>query len=187
MYAFVSNEYRGIVNTQRKLDFLMSIYSYPKFKKIQFPEEATKFFAQCDRDYIHGDIKHYGRRDEVGYVRIEYFIDGKNLFYNVYTDKFGFIKLSQVPANVKQDASYDLLKIKICNVNLDDTLIAHHCIAIQNILRLLDPYMNVELVLPDISIYLACTKYTGKNFAIQNTISMIKNRYGNTYFTVRKD
>ena len=45
MYAFVSNEYRTIVYTQRKLDFLCSIYSYPKFKKVENEYEAGKFFA----------------------------------------------------------------------------------------------------------------------------------------------
>lgn len=187
MYAFISNEYRTVVNTQRQLDFLISIYSYPKFRKVATPEEAKKFFMERDRNYIHGDIKHYGRRDDVGYVKIEYFIDGRNIYYNVHTEHFGFIKLDNLPRNVKQDASYDLLKIKVCNVILDNSLITAHCIAIQNILRLLDEYMNIELVLPDVSIFLACTKYGGKNFIILNTIDMLRKRFGNVYYTVRKD
>jgi hypothetical protein len=127
----------------------------------------------------------YGRTNDIGYIRIEYFIDGKNIYVNVNTKHFGFIKLTGLPSNVKQDSSYDLLKLKVCDVILDDSLISHHCTAIMNILSLFDSYINVELVVPDISVYLACTKYTGKNYAIKRTQSFLSSRMGNVYYTIK--
>lgn len=185
MWAFISNEYRTICYTQRQLNFLCSVYTYPKFKKVQTKQEAKQFFASSNRDFINAGIKHYGKLSDIGYISIEYFIDGKNIYVNIFTKHFGFIKLTNLPNNVKQDASYDLLKIKICNVILDDTLIAHHCAAISNILRLFDTYINIELILPDISVYLACTKYRGKNYTIRNLQGQLNSRMGSIFYTIK--
>ena len=185
MYAFVSNEYKAVVYTQRQLDFLLSVYTYPQFKKVLNLEEAQKFFNSCNRQFIETGITKYGRDSDISYIRIEYFIDGKNIYVNVDTSHFGFIKLCDLPKNVKQDSTYDLLKIKICNVVLDDSLIGHHCTAISNILSLFDKYINIELVLPDISVFLAVTKYDGKNFTIKRTQRTLKGRTGKVFYTIK--
>lgn len=185
MYAFVSNEYRAVVYTQRQLDFLTSVYTYPQFKKVNTVEEAQQFFNQCNRKFIGTGLSKYGKDKDVSYIRIQYFIDGRNIYANVDTSHFGFIKLYDVPDNVKQDSSYDLLKLKICNVILDDSLIAHHCIAITNILSLFDSYINIELIIPDISIFLACTKYDGKNYTIKRLQSVLNGRMGKVFYTIK--
>lgn len=185
MYAFVSNEYRTIVYTQRKLDFLCDIYTYPKFRKVNSEEEARKFFQQCNRDFINAGLNKYGREADVGYISIKYLISDNTIYCNVSTKHFGYIKLSNLPDNVYQDSTYDMLKLKITNVVLDDSLIAHHCIAITNILSLFDKFINIELVLPDISVYLACTKYKGKNYSINKLQSSIKSRLGNVFYTIK--
>lgn len=147
--------------------------------------EAKRFFNQCNRDFIKSGLNKYGRDSDIGYISIEYFIDGKNIYVNVYTKHFGFIKLSKLPNNVKQDSSYDLLKLKICNVILDDSLIAHHCVAIKNILSLFDTYINMEIILPDVSVYLACTKYKGRNFSINNLQATLQSRMGSVFYTIK--
>lgn len=185
MYAFVSNEYRTIVRTQRQLDFLCSIYSYPKFKAVTTIAEAKKFLADNDRAFFTPSLNKYGKVDDIGYISIQYFIGGNNIYVNVHTEHFGFIKFKQLPRNIKQDASYDLLKLKICNVVLDDKLIAHHCNAIKYVLSLFDDNINVELILPDVSIYLACTKYTGRNFVISALQDTLRKRKGITFYTIK--
>jgi len=100
MYAFVSNEYRAVVKTQRQLDFLMSIYTYPQFRKVNNELEAKKFFNSCNRDFMKTGLNKYGRPNDIGFIKIEYFIDGKNIYVNVFTKNFGFIKLSDLPSNM---------------------------------------------------------------------------------------
>lgn len=184
MYAFISNEYRAIVYSRRQLDFLCSVYSYPQFKMVNKVEEANAFFAEHGRLFYKPSLNQYGKVDNIGYITIKYFIDGKNIYVNVYTKHFGFIKLSSLPKNVKQESTYDLLRLEICNVILQNNLIAHHCTAIMNILSLFDSYINIELVLPDISVYLACTKYKGTNFSIRNLQRVISSRMGVTFYTI---
>ena len=185
MYAFISNEYKGIVHTQRQLDFLMSIYSYPKFAKVKDVNEARQFFKQNNREFIFANINKYGKDSDIGYIRISYLIDNNPIYVNVDTSHFGFIKLDEIPNNVKQEATYDLLKLKISNVVLDNELISHHCVAITNILSLFDKYIHIELVLPDISVYLAITKYTGTDYSIKRAQSVCKNRLGKVFYTIQ--
>lgn len=185
MYAFVSNEYRAVVYTQRQLEFLSSVYTYPQFKKVSNMEEAQRYFNLCNRQFIGTGLNKFGKESDIGYIRIEYFIDGKNIYANVDTSHFGFIKLCDLPRNVKQDSTYDLLKLKVCNVVLNDSLIAHHCTAITNILSLFDSYINVELVIPDISVFLAITKYSGNNFAIKRTQGVLNGRMGKVFYTIK--
>lgn len=185
MYAFISNEYRTVVQTQRQLDLLASIYTYPQFKKVGSKEEALKFFSQCDREFIATGMSKFGKTDDIGYIRIQYFLDGKNVYANIGTKYFGFIKLSDLPNNVKQDSSYDLLKLKICNVNLNNLLIADHCLAISSIIKLFDSCINVELVIPDISIFLACTRYKGRNYAIRRAQNLLSERMGKVFYTIK--
>ena len=93
MYAFVSNEYRAIVYSSRQLDFLLSVYSYPQFKKVETVSEAKQYFNQCNREFIKAGRNKYNRESNIGYVTVEYFIDGRNIYFNIYTKHFGFIKL----------------------------------------------------------------------------------------------
>lgn len=186
MYAFISNEFKTIVYTQHQLDFLCGVYSYPKFIRIRDESEALQFFKENSRDNISSSIHKLGHRTKVGYITIEYFIDGTNIYYNVHTEHFGYIKLLYIPSNVKIDSGYDLMKIKICNVILDDMNISHHCIAILNILKLFGDTINVELILPDISVFLACTKYTGTNFKIKQLQNNLDARKGEVYYTIKE-
>lgn len=184
MYAFISNEYRTTVNSQRQLDFLLSVYSYPKFKKVNSAQEAKQWFAEQDRAFIKSSSIRYGSKQKAAYVSVEYFIADNNVYYNLHTGNFGYMRFIDLPDNVKQDARYDLIKLKLCNVALNDLLISHHCIAIEHILKILGPYINVEIVLPDISVYLACVKYTGKNFAIRRIKRVLSERLGETYYKI---
>lgn len=185
MYAFVSNECQTIVKTQRQLDLMLSIFSYPKFKRITSREDALEFFASCNRNFIKTGFKQYGKSVDASYVSVQYFIDSNNIYVNVDTRRFGYIKLPDLPRNVRQDATYDYLKLKICNIRLDDSMIAHHCLAISNILRLFGEFIDIEFILPDISVYLACTKYNGANYIIRSLQGQINNRYGRVYYTLQ--
>lgn len=187
MYAFISNEYKTIVKTASQLDILCSLFSYPKFCKVNSTDEARLFFAENDRTEIKNALqkKKYGKRDKAGYITVDYYIANNSIFCNVDTKHFGFIRLRNVPSNVAVESSYSNMRLKFKNIILDDRLIAHHCLAISNILRFYGEEINIEIILPDISVYLAIVKYTGSNFIIKNIQSLVKSRKGAIYFTIK--
>ena len=186
MWAFISDNYKCVVSTQQKLDLLISFFPRSNFKRIEDMKEARDFWKFAEKKFFSTDIVKLSHKSKYAYLTIEYFIDNNNIYINMITKNLGFIKFSNLPSNISQEVSYDLLKLKISNVVLDDSLIAHHCVAICNILRLIGPLVNVELILPDVSVYLALTKYEGKNFEILRTRSELESRLGNVYFSFKR-
>lgn len=186
MYAFISNECKLIVKSQHQLEFLTSVFSYPKFAKVSTEAEARQFFIENDRAFFTADRKLYGRKDSVGYVKISYFIRDNNIYVNADTSAFGYIKFRDLPDNVIAEYGYEKMRLKFKNVILDDNLIAHHCIAITNILRLFGPYVSIDIKVPDISVFLALTKYTGNNYLIKTTQNLIISRSGYVSYTIPK-
>ena len=184
MYAFISNECQLVVQTTRELENLLSLFSYPKFKKVNSREEAYQFFRTERRDIFSTGLKKNEKSKDASYIQVQYFIDSNNIYVNVNTKKFGFIKLWRLPRNVKQESTYDYLKLKICNVHLDDNRISHHCLAINNILNILGGDIDIELIVPDISIYLAINKYSGRNYAICRLQDTVRARIGRIYYSL---
>jgi hypothetical protein len=59
-------------------------------------------------------------------------------------------------------------------------------IAIRRILIILGTIIDVDVIVPDISVYLAATKYTGRNYMIKGLQKDIADRIGGVSFTVRE-
>ena len=186
MYAFVSNGFQTIVKTSEQLDVLLGIFPFPKFQKVYTEAEGREWIKQNSRVNYASVVNNYGSTSSKGYAEIDYFIDGGNLYYNVKTDKVGYIRVD-VKQDVLVDSRPELLKIKIRNIALDNILISHHVLAVQRILKLLGPYIDVNINLPDMSVYLALTKYTGNNFVIKRTREVIDKRLGVVAYTVKED
>lgn len=178
MFAFVSNEYQGILYDKQHVKLLSSIYSYPKVQYCRTEEECRDFIRKNPR-HLYGDgKKKAGWKKDTAYIRVEYFVDDQTIYANLYTDHFGYVLLNIRDPNILQSASYDMIKLKISNVNVNDTSISSHCVAIQYIVQLLSPIVNVQIIVPDLSIYLALTEYTGRNAAIKRTKQLLNNRIG---------
>lgn len=184
MFAVVANGIQTICKTQRQLDYILAVYPYPKFKKCSTEEEAREWIKQNTRQFNIIKYSHYGNTAISGYAIIEYFIANNNVYYNIRTEKVGYIKI-QADNDIKVDSRKSLLKVKVCNVRLDNSLIAHHVIAIRRILKLLGSYIDVDIIVPDISIFLALTKYSGKNYIIKGIQKEIASRLGAVSITIK--
>ena len=179
MFAFVSNEYQGIVHSRQHLEILKQVYSYPVSQLCNTEEECWDFIQRHPRRvYDNEYTKKAGWKHSTAYVRIEYYVDTETVYANIYTDHFGHIQLNIKDPNVLQSPTYDTIKLKIKNVNVRDDSITSHCIAIQYIVQLMSPIVNIQLVIPDVSIFLALTAYTGKNAAIKRVGNFLNSRIG---------
>lgn len=187
MFAFVSNEYQGVVYSKQHLKVLKDLYSYPIAQFCKTEEEARQFIEKHPRKFYSGDAyKKAGWTKKTGYIRIEYYIDNNNIYANMYTDHFGFVKLNlEFNPNVIQDAQYDRIKVKIKNVRLNNDSITSHCSAVSYLCNLLNPAINVQIIVPDISIYLALTEYKGNNAVINRITNELSSRIGKVAFVLK--
>lgn len=183
MFAVVANGIQTVVNTQEQLDTIISMFPYPKFQRVRTVEEGWAWIKNNGRVSYSKNIKNYGECSKSGYADIEYFIWDNNIFYNVDTSKVGFIRVD-IKENMVADSRPEFIKIKISNVVLDNLLIAHHVLCVQRILNILGPNIDVNINVPDMSVYLALTQYTGSNYVIKKTRELISKRLGAVSYTV---
>lgn len=187
MYALVANGIQTVVRSQEQLDLLISIYPYPKFRKCRTESDAREWIRQNSRADYGTEHRHYGDPAVTGYAEIEYFIADNTIYCNINTRKCGFIKIRTKDLNVKLDQRREFIKMKIENVVLNDDNISHHMIAIQRILIILGPYVDVDITVPDISVFLAATRYKGNNYILQDAQEAINSRLGAVSFTIREE
>lgn len=183
MFAVVANGFQTIVSTTQQLDTILALFPYPKFQKVKDEVEGREWIRANSRLSYKKCITNYGGSSNHGYVEVEYFIHDGSVFYNVITKKIGFLRLS-AQDDVFMDSRPELIKVKIPNVNLDDLLIAHHVIAISRMLKMIGPYVDVVFDVPDMSVFLAMTKYTGNNYVIKRTREQVDKRLGEVSYTV---
>jgi hypothetical protein len=186
MYALVANGIQAICKTQRKLETMIAIYAYPKFCKCNTEDEARAWIRKHSRPDYANKFSRYGTTSENGYAQVEYFISKECIYYNVDTSRLGFVKVCNKGNNTSIDARSNLIKVKISNIGVDDRSIVSHVIAIRRILIILGTIIDVDVIVPDISVYLAATKYTGRNYMIKGLQKDIADRIGGVSFTVRE-
>lgn len=185
MFAVIANGIQTICKTQRKLDMILAVYPYPKFCKCATEEEGRAWLRQHSRGNFSSNVTKYGTTSQTGYAQVEYFIWNDTAYYNIDTSRIGYLRV--VTGNdMSVDARANLIKVCIKNIHLNDMSIMSHCIAIRRILKVIGSFVDVDIIVPDMSIYLAATKYTGKNYMIKGLQRDIDSRLGGVSFTVRE-
>jgi len=185
MFAVVANGLQTICKTQRQLDAIISLYPYPKFRRCNTIEDARKWIRENKRVTTSTRFSQYGETAITGYAVISYEIKDGFISYEIDTQRVGYIRI-KVQDNVLIESRKDLLRVNCLNTKLDDQLIAHHAVAIRRILKLLGEFVDVDIVVPDISVYLALTKYSGRDFNIKGAQHDIASRLGAVSLTVRQ-
>lgn len=188
MYAAIGSGKTKICNTMAELNQFKTIYPYVKSKFVMTEQEGLEWIRRNQRELYNSRVKHFGSATpQGGYISIEYFIDGKNLYYNLRLSEFGKTRILPDPENgLLVDNRKDLIKVKILNTPLDNMIIAHHCIAVQRILNVIGEYADVDVLVPDMSVYIAFTTYNGKDATIKRIQRSIRTRLGGVSFTVKE-
>lgn len=186
MYALVANGIQTICRTQRQLDTMLAIYQYPKFAKCSTEEEALAWIRRHSRHVSAMCSRHYGDTSSKGYAVLRYAIKDNAVYAVLETNLLGYIRVESQSDDVRVSCSRDVIYINVIGVVLDDGMIAHHIIAIRRLLRIIGEYVDVDIVVPDMSVYLAATKYKGKNYIIKVMQKDIMSRLGGVSFTVER-
>lgn len=185
-YGFVSPGIRIITANYDDIRDLIDIVQYPKFMKFRTKDEAIKFVADNTMEFRLQRLKKYGECFDNLYATVEYFISGTSVYYNVFTDRLGNVDLSDtiVDDSMIVERRNGLLMIEIKEINLDNNLIMSHAIAIQKILEILGTFIDVELVIPNHSIYYLINSYSGDYRPYRRVIDFINSRKGRLCLTM---
>lgn len=185
MYALVANGIQTICKDYRQLQALTALYPYPKFQKCNSMEEGRKWLRANARRVHSVAFENYGDTAVAGYICIAYEIREQGVAYDLDLRLVGYVKI-HAEDGMLIDSRKDSIHIEVNDVELKNELIVHHIIAIKRILRVLGEFVDVNIIVPDISVYLAVTKYTGRNHMIRGLQSDIERRIGAVAVTVRE-
>lgn len=184
MYAVVAPGLKGIYDDPKAIDRILALYPYAKFRKLKTEEECWVFLERYENKHGIEDIKSFGDTFEKHHVSMEYFIQTPNLYYNFDTSGIGTLRLLSQTAVIENRTN--LVKALIPNVAVDTNTIGGHVIAIYNGIRLLGDFIDVDVVVPDHSIFYAIQSYTGQNRTIGRLTSYIRSRMGKVSVTLRR-
>lgn len=189
MFAVVANGMQTICRTQRQLDNILALYTYPKFQKFEKEEDALKWLRIHSRASwsMEHDHNHYGDTCYNGFADVTYVIAGNTIHYYINTERLGFINIVSQDMDTAVKNGRENIEVIVSNVVLNDLKITSHVIAVHRILRLIGRFVDVNIRLPDMSVYLAVTRYAGKNYIIRSLKREIEERLGGVSFTVGGD
>ena len=183
MYAVIASGVVRIVGTPEEVNILRAIYPYAKSHYAKTMEEAQQWIAMNSRRRYDTKVQKYGTTSWNRFIQIVYFISDNAIFYNLDLTKFGRTRVD-LQDGIVVDNRPNLIKVKVLNTYLDSDLIQHHAIAVKRILTLLGDYCDVDIVVPDMSVYIALTDYSGRDRILKSVQSLIKERLGGVSFTV---
>lgn len=182
MYAVVAPGVKGIYLDYKEVEKVQALYPYAKFRKFRTEEECWRFIRLNENQHTVEQISNFGDTFNRHRVVMSYFIRSPNLYYNFKTKGVGTLHIEDGNAIIEHRS--DLIKALIPNVIVDPEKISGHIIAIYNGIKLLGDYIDVEIIVPDHSIFYAIHSYSGNNWTINKLNKHIRSRIGNVSITL---
>jgi hypothetical protein len=108
---------------------------------------------------------------------MEYFICEDKVCYNIRTKKIGYIAIESNDENVTITNRNGIIKVTLNNIHLNDDIISNHLIAIWHGLKILGDFIDVDVKVPDHSVFYALMTYKGSNRTINKVRSFISDRF----------
>lgn len=186
-YGFVGGPIRTVFRDFKFVERAALIYPYSSYRK--FWNEGSAWNWVMSRPHrkmeVPESIYKYGNLFNSHYLTIEYFIDEERVVANVITKKLGNVKLYSEDPNVVILNKTNRSEIEIKSLKLNPDLINSHLIAIVAILDLVGAFVDVEVILPNHSIFFALTRYSGTKKSVIRLVDRIKRRQGEIAWTLK--
>lgn len=183
-YAYVGPGIIHVCNNFSTIDKLAAIFPYSKFRKCKTEDDAWEFIARFGKRPELKNVVRYGDTFNTHFVTVEYMIAKDSVYYNVKTSQLGYIRLESSDENFVIENRTELIKVKLKNIFLNKDLVSAHAIAIYHIVRLLGNYVDVEIKVPDHSIFYMLTSYNGTKTSITKVRKFLASRKGKVSVTL---
>lgn len=184
MYAVVAPGFSCIYHNWSDVERIKALYPYPKWGKFSTEAQAQEFIKRNTCSKQLKEIYNYGNTLSTMYLDVKYRIGKDCLFYTINTKRVGTLRVSAPNALVEYRGS--MIFVKVPNVKLSDESIAGHMSAIYSLLELVGEYVDVNIEIPNYSIFYCLTVYSkGNNRSVQLTRDAISKRLCEVAFTLK--
>lgn len=184
-YGYVGPDLKTVFPSFKPIERLRILYPYSAYKKFDSEGAAWDWVQKRGSRKLFSNVRKYGDIFDHHYVTVEYFIQPDCVCYNIKTKDIGYIKVVSQDPDVSIENRTDVIKVRIRGLELNNDLIISHMIAIYQVLNLLGTFVDVELCVPDHSIFYALTRYTGSDRRLNKVLKYMKERKGNFAVTMK--
>lgn len=175
-YAVIVPGINTVFKSWNEVQRISILYPYARYRKFKTEEECWEYVKRYTTRRVYHDISKYGETFNRHYVTMEYFIRADKVYYNFFTKKLGYIAIVSEDANVEVINRTGNIKVILKNIYLDDNIISNHLIAIWHGLRIIGDLIDVDVRVPDHSIFYALMTYNGKTRSINRVRTYIDER-----------
>lgn len=183
MYAVIAPGLHGVYSNYSNVEDILAVFPYTKVRKFKTEEDCWKFINRNINKHKFGKITTYGNTFKELYARMEYFIQEDRVCYNFDISHVGFMRIAYKDAVVSNHRNN--IKVMLPNIYLDNDMIQGHMIAIYHGVKILGSFIDVDIIVPDHSIFYALKTYTGNNRIVKKTQQELAKRLGEFSITIR--
>ena len=186
MYAVVAPGFSCIYSNWKDVERVKALYPYPKWKKCKTEEEAQEFLKRNTCSKKLKELYNYGSTFQDMYIDVKYRIAPDCVYYVLDTKRLGVVRLHADNAIIEYKGTK--IYIKLLNTKLSDESIAGHMSAIHNLLSIVGEFVDLNIELPNYSIFYCLTVYSkGNNRSVQLTRDAISKRLCEVAFTLKME
>lgn len=182
-YAYVGGGIKTVLTDFKDVKDLQLKHPYSSFRKFHKQDKAWEWLDRRKDIGEARDVIRYGDTFQHCYVTMEYFIRGEEVYYNFRTPKVGQLFITTEDKNVAIENRKEVIKVKVSKVHLADTILGHLAAIYQGV-KILGELIDIEIIVPDHSIFYAITMYNGKDTRIHRLQNLLKNRVANYSVTL---
>ena len=183
-YGIVGPGVTGVYSNWHTIEDIAACIPYCSYRKFYTKEQAWEFVKTHKRKNNSLSMHKYGDTFDEPYLTMSYLMWHDFAYFTYNIEHFGRIQL-ETPNDVLVRYGAKVITAKVSmKHNLKQNLIAHHLEVIAYGVGLLGDIIDVDIIVPNHSIYYALTIYTGENEEIINYRNKLKSRMGEFSITL---
>lgn len=183
-YGYVGGGIKTVLNSWEEVQRLRLMNPYSSFRKFRTEEQAWRWVEYRRGISEASDVNRYGDVFFNHHIKLDYIISKGSVYYNFRLRNLGRLILADLPSNCFVENRPGIIKVRVDGYQLGDTIL-DHLSAIMTGLEIVGPFIDVDIVVPDHSIFYALSMYDGNERRIIRVLSQIKSRLGNVALTLR--
>lgn len=183
-YAVLAPGIKTVYDSWSDVERIATLYSHPLYRKFNTRELCWEYVRRHAYSKVYADVNKYGDTFNKLCVGMKYFIRKDAVFYIFDTSKFGYIVVEE-DTNVEVINQNGQIKAALHDITLNDDLISNHLIAIWHGLKIIGEFVDIDITVPDHSIFYTLMTYKGTNRQINRVRTYINERLGHVSVTLK--
>lgn len=183
MYAVVAPGLQGVYTNWKDVERISALHPYAKWCKCYTEEDAQKFIKRNINHHTVKQLYNYGDTFNNMYIDAKYRIRDSCLYIVLNTSRVGNLRIPDDNCIVAYSGSN--VYIRVPEMYLSDKTIDSHMSAILCLLNIVGEFVDINIELPNFSVFYALTKYSRDSVRTIKTVqSTIKSRLCRVSFTL---